>query len=515
MVDDVVAETRSGKIRGIRQNGVYAFKGIPYGASTGGINRFRPPQKREPWSGVRDAIDYGYRAPQCESSFALARPIHDLVTPTSAQSMSEDCLFLNLWTPNVRDAELRPVLVWLHGGAFTNGSGADPWTHGTNLAYAHDVVVITLNHRLGALGYLHLEGIAESDFAGSSLAGMFDIIAALRWIRDNIAEFGGDASNVTLFGQSGGGAKICTLMAMPTARGLFHKAIVQSGPALRMADRHDATITATAFLEELELRPERACELRDVPLERILAAQEIVTARAGMARFADRRRVGFNPPSGSADFPSGPFDQTAPALSADIPLLIGVTEHEMTIFFALESWLAELDDRGLRHRLAPFVDGQIDALVDGYRSLYSTVSAGDLFMTIIGHQGIALPSFAIADLKAAQNGAPVFAYLFRREAPVLNGCLRSGHVIEVPYVFRTVGDAPFLSDSSEDRQLGDKVSAAWAQFARTGRPGAAGMPKWPPYRGDERATMSLDLKCQVEADPFRSAREVWSHAGGL
>jgi para-nitrobenzyl esterase len=304
-------------------------------------------------------------------------------------------------------------------------------------------------------------------------------------------------------------------MAMPPARGLFHKAIVQSGPAQRMADRRDATATAMAFLDELHLRPEEAGELRRLPLERLLAAQEKVTARAGMATFAERRRRGFNPVSGVADFPSGPFDPTAPAQSADIPLLIGATEHEMAIFFALEPWLATLNESGLRERLSAFVGSRADALVDDYRRLYPAATAADLFIAIVGHQGITLPSFAIADLKAAQRGASVFAYVFLRESPALKGRLRSCHIVEVPYVFDTLADAPFVATSAEDTRLAKTVSSIWAGFARNGRPGARELPEWPPYSGSDRITMMLDIGSRLEKDPYRGVRQAWTRVGGI
>jgi len=515
MPDHVIAQTANGQLRGARIGGAHAFKGIQYGTPTGGAARFRPPQPVEPWTGIRGALDYGARSPQSEGSFPLAPQVGDLVTPLSAQPIGEDCLVLNLWTPALRDGGKRPVLVWLHGGAFITGSGADPWAHGVNFCQRQDVVVVTLNHRLGACGYLHLEDIPglDGDFAGAGLAGMFDIIAALAWIRDNIAEFGGDPGNVTLFGQSGGGGKVCVLMAMPKARGLFHKAIVQSGPALKMAERQDGTDTATAFLAELGLRPEQAEELRKLPLERLMAAQQKVIARAGMASFADRRRVGFNPVSGLPDFPAGPFEPEAPALSADIPLLIGTNKDEMTIFFAMEPWLASLDDRQLGTRLQPYVGALSATLAREYRRLYPAAPAGELFVTIIGDFGITLPSFQIADRKAAQKAAPVYGYLFQRESPALQGRLRSCHIVEIPYVFDTLEDAAFIDRTAADAKLSRTVSAIWAEFARSGKPAAPGLPAWPAYAGEERATMLLDLDCRVERDPYRQTRQAWAAAG--
>lgn len=512
MVDRAIVETRIGKVRGHAQGGVHAFLGIPYAAATTGAARFRPPQPVAPWAGIREALAYGPRAPQNDSAFGLAPEIGRLMTPAPPQPVGEDCLVLNLWTAGLRDGGRRPVLVWLHGGGFIAGSGADPWTHGARLAPRQDVVVVTLNHRLGALGYLHLEEVAGADFAGAGLAGMFDIVAALTWIRDNIAEFGGDPGNITLVGQSGGGAKVCTLMAMPRAQELFHKAVVQSGPALRMADGNDGTATALAFLEELQLRPEQAARLRDLPLPQLLLAQERVVARASLASFAERRRTGFNPVSGPADFPAGPFDGSAPPLAADIPLLIGVTRHEMSIFYALEPWLADLDDIELGRRLVPYVGTHTDALVREYRRLYPAATAGDLFIQIVGDQGIVLPSLRIADLKAAQAGAPVFTYLFLREAPALNGQLRSCHIMDVPYVFDTLADAPFAGRSPEDTRLAETMSTAWVEFARSGVPRARNLPEWRRYSEEDRSTMLLDAESRLVNDPFLDIRSAWTRA---
>jgi len=265
MTEHVVAKTTSGEIHGIREHGINVFKGIPYGGPVDGHRRFMPPTKPEPWTEVRDAFGYGLRAMQDDNSFALPAELLELFAGFEPLPMSENCLFLNIWTPGLSDGRKRPVMFWCHGGAFIAGSGSSPWYTGTNLAQKGDVVVVTINHRLGAFGYLHLEDLGGAEFASSGSAGMLDIIAALEWVRDNIASFGGDPGNVTIFGESGGGAKVSVLMAMPAAQGLFHKAIIQSGPAVQMASREDGTETVRQVLAELGLGAGQLPELRKIP----------------------------------------------------------------------------------------------------------------------------------------------------------------------------------------------------------------------------------------------------------
>src|SRR6185437_10144358 len=272
---EVIVETASGRVRGREERGVSVFKGIPYAAPPLGENRFRPPRKIEPWKGVRDALAYGDQAIQDDNVFSLPPDLLPIVPLSGVETISEDCLTLNVWTPGTlagTSGTKRPVLFWCHGGAFLVGSGSSPWYDGTNLCRLDDVVVVTFNHRLGALGYLHLADIAP-DFEGAGTAGMRDIVAALEWVRDNIAAFGGDPGNVTIFGESGGGAKVSVLLALPAAKGLFHKAVIQSGPAVQMATREDGTKTALQVLAELGLDEKEVAKLRSMPAEKILAAQ--------------------------------------------------------------------------------------------------------------------------------------------------------------------------------------------------------------------------------------------------
>src|SRR6202167_5232071 len=366
MAERVVVETNCGKIRGSAENGVNTFKGIPYAESPEGEGRFAAPRKLRAWTGVRDAFDFGNSGRQAENAFALPPAMLKLFAGRELPPMSENCLVLNVWTPAVNDGRKRPVLFWCHGGAFISGSGDSPWYDGANLCRKGDVVVMTINHRLGAFGYLHLGELGE-EFAASGNAGMLDIVAALQWVRDNIAAFGGDAGNVTIFGESGGGAKVSVLMAMPAAHGLFHKAIIQSGPAVQMASRDDASETARQLLAELNLDASKVSDLRKVPAAKLAQAQAAVLKKVSMMSFANRRRVGFNPVVDGKHLPAGPFEPTAPAISANVPLMIGTNKDEMNLFFAFAPWLDGLDEAAMRKRVQMFVGDQADRIIEPYR----------------------------------------------------------------------------------------------------------------------------------------------------
>jgi len=510
MPEQCVVETNCGKLRGSLENGINVFKGVPYAQPPEGDLRFRAPQKLKPWAGVRDAFKFGDRSMQDDNAFALPPALLKIIAGREMQPMSENCLVLNVWTPAVNDGRKRPVMFWCHGGAFIAGSGDSPWYDGTNLSRKGDLVVVTINHRLGAFGYLHLADLGGEEFSASGNAGMLDIVAALEWVRDNIAAFGGDAGNVTIFGESGGGAKVSVLMAMPAAHGLFHKAIIQSGPAVEMASRGDAGETASKLLAELNLNPGDVGKLRQIPATDLARAQAAVLKKVSMMSFANRRRVGFNPVVDRNILPGGPFAPTAPAISANVPLMIGTNKDEMNLFFGFAPWLDGLDEAAMRQRVAMFVGDRADRIVEAYRRARPNDSMRDLVLAITTDQAMRIPSLVTADRKVAQHAAPVFVYLFTWETPVLDGRLKSPHALEIPFVFDTVQTSVGLTGDSPTRfALSEKMSRAWLAFARTANPNHEGIPNWPQYSPETRPTMMFNDRCKVENDPYRAERLAW------
>jgi para-nitrobenzyl esterase len=410
------------------------------------------------------------------------------------EAMGEDCLVLNVWTPGVRGTHKRPVMVWLHGGGYTSGSGGFICYDGARLAGRHDVVAITVNHRLSVLGYLYLAGFGAGQYSQASNLGNLDIIRALEWVRDNIAAFGGDPANVTIFGQSGGGGKVSSLMAMPAAHGLFHRAIVESGASVRGLTVEAAERTAEMFLTRLNLKRSQLDELRRLPFEKLLAVTE---ASAGpplmLAPVVDGRSL-----------PVNPFDPVAPAISANVPLLIGTVETEVTFF--PRQILDPIDDASLHAHVKQVLrqanDAEVDQVIAAYRAGRPGASNTDLYLIIASDATFRAGVLTEADRKAAQGGAPVYQYYFTWRSPVRGGKLRSFHTVEIPFVFDNVDACHSMVGSGEDRYaLARKVSGAWVAFARIGNPNHPDLGGWKPYDTERRATMILNDQCKLVDDP--------------
>jgi para-nitrobenzyl esterase len=499
-----VVETTAGKVRGTSSNGIHSFKGIPYGASTAGANRFMAPVKPKAWSGVRDATRYGHQAPQNMHFTDVLAPQAD-----PSEGFDEDCLVLNVWTPGLNDGRKRPVMFWIHGGGFAQESGSWPWLDGTALARRGDVVVVTINHRLNIFGYLHLADIGGEKYAASGNAGMLDLVAGLQWVRDNIAQFGGDPSNVMIFGESGGGAKVCTLLAMPAAKGLFHRAAIQSGSWLRCTPREEAAATAKAVLAELGVSASNVDEIQNVPVQKLLSLKT-----GAMVPLPPRRgalRMGFSPVVDGEILPTHPFDPVATPLAADIPLLVGCTRQEATLFYLRDESVFTLDEPGMRARVSEMLEEPFASrAIETYRQANPGATPSDLFLLIASDRLVRRDTIRLTERKSAQGKAPVYAYLFTWNSPALGGRLRAPHTVEIPFVFDNTDIPAVMTKSPTAKALAAQTSSAWIAFARTGNPNYAGLPHWPAYTMAERATMTFDTTCRVVNDPGSVERQFWA-----
>lgn len=482
-----IVETTSGRIRGLRESRTFAFKGVPYGASTAGERRFRLPIKPEGWTGIRDTVEIGPRSPQYQNAV-----IHEFGVMNPTEPSSEDCLVLNVWSSRLDAADKRPVMVWLHGGGYSAASGGWDCYNGANLADRHDVVVVTVNHRLNLFGYLHLAQTGHPRFEETSNLGMLDIVLALQWVRDNIERFGGDPANVTVFGQSGGAGKVSTLLGMPAAKGLFHKAIVQSGAAVRSMTPDAAKRTAERFLAAFELTPATAEKILEVPYYDLRNA----LGRGGYA---------FSPVVDGATLPDHVFDPRASAISAEVPLMIGSTETEVTWGTSMQ--YDPLEGRALRDHVKAALgcsDAAADEAIALYRANRPDASGLDLYLILASDAGGARTGTDTqAERKAALRAAPVYKYYFEWYTPVRHGRLRCMHCLDIPFVFDNLEIArAIIGDPAAAQPAANQMAGAWAAFARSGDPNHRGIPAWPAFDSTDKGTMRLNLESRAENDPY-------------
>jgi para-nitrobenzyl esterase len=505
---DPVVEIISGKIKGYSVDGPAGFKGVPYGATTAGANRFMAPKKPEAWADVRDATQWAGHAPQAFFGQRRAEVVK-LAPPPDPVPVSEDCLTLNVWTPGL-DGK-RPVMVWYHGGAFSYGSANTPRTDGTRLARRGDVVVVTVNHRLNIFGFLDLAELGGEDFAHSGNAGVLDLVASLEWVRDNIARFGGDPGNVTIFGQSGGGGKVSALLAMPAAKGLFHRAVVMSGAGIRMAEHERSTKLADAVLGILGLTPKELGKLQTVPIKDMIAAIQPAQEKLGPAPYRLLDRYGFGPVVEGHDLPHNPFDPQATEISIDIPVMVGGTKDENALFLAPDDavWNRTLSEAELKTRVAKVAGGETDAVIDLYRRMHPGMNPSELLIEITTDSNFWVRSVLLAERKSQTAKAPTFVYSFNWQTSVLDGKLMSPHAIDVPFVFETTDVGGITGNLPEARDLAAVEAATWAAFARAGVPDNAAIPHWPAYDADTRATMMIDTRWTLANDPQPEARLIW------
>jgi len=506
--EDAIAETATGKVRGYIRNGIYTYKGIPYGETTAGRVRFQPAQKAKPWTGVRSSMQYGRVCPQgLRGSWNNDEESWLFCYDDGVQG--EDCLRVNLWTPGINDHKKRPVMVWLHGGGFVSGSSQEHRSYdGERLSRRGDVVVVSLNHRLGPLGYLNLAAYGEK-YASSAHLGMLDIIVALEWVRDNIANFGGDPGNVTIFGQSGGGGKVGTLMAMPAAQGLFHRAIVQSGSFLRAVLPERSAILTKAMLDELNLSPSQLGQLQDVPLQKLIEAGDAALLKTHphgplvWSRVADQ--LGWGPVVDGKLLPQHPFDPTAPAISAQVPMLIGTTLNEFTTSLNHPENEA-MTEAEVSKRLDAMYGNNPEHIIEVFRASHPGAKPFDIFslaMTAQVRQGAVIQ----AGLKTVQ-GTPAFLYWFTWKTSVLDGRPRSIHCCDLPFCFdNTDRNENLTGGGPGPRALAANVSEAWIHFARSGNPNHSGLPNWPAFSAESCPTMMFDTQCKLRYNPDNEERQ--------
>jgi para-nitrobenzyl esterase len=508
-----IAKTAYGQVRGYVNEGVNVFKGIPYGAPTSGANRFMPPRPPQPWTGVRDALDYGPSTPQSDPT-AQRRPsaTSALIGELSDRPESEDCLVLNVWTRGLADGGKRPVMFWIHGGGFQAGSGSSPGYDGTNLCKRGDVVVVTINHRLNIMGFLYLGELGGEEFANTGNVGMLDIVQALKWVRENIENFGGDPNRVMIFGESGGGRKVGTLLGMPDAKGLFHSAVIQSGPSIKNITREDATFAARAVLDELQIPHNEFRKLQEVPLDKLMPAY----FRASAKHRFNHTTTGFAPVVDGRVLPQHIFHPTASPVMPEVPLIVGTNRTELTLQMVGDTEAFKLDEEGLKRRAAEVFGDKAESLIATYRRAEPKASPSELFFLLVSDLRYCAPLMKIAERRAALGGAPVYHYYFTWQTPVLGGRLMSPHALEIAFVFdNTERSARFTGGGPRPAALADKMSDAWIAFARTGSPDTPKLPKWTPYDAKTRATMVFDDRSEVVSDPAKERRIAMQEFMGL
>lgn len=495
-----IVSVSSGKLQGFIHRGIATYRGVPYAHAA----RFMPPEAVAPWDGIRTALTYGFVCQQADVT--QVDDLREFMLPHRYGFPNDDCQNLNIWTPGIADGKRRPVMLWIHGGGFTNGSSIEQVDYeGENLSRKGDVVVVSVNHRLNVTGYLDLSAYG-SKYRYSGDVGIMDLVAALTWVHDNIAQFGGDPANVTIFGQSGGGGKVTTLLATPAAKGLFHKAIVESGSirgmGMTLTDPKVSRRVAELTLKNLGIGAGEVDRLQSLPYRELNEAADKALKTVGqevgsMGLFGNG--LSWAPVLDGDYIPAQPMDTVAPAQSRDIPLLVGttLTEFPLADFTPRTRGSKDWSHEQLQAYLTEKYGERAAAVESAYRAAYPKMPAGEwLYVDAVFRPG----AIATANLKSDQHGAPVYTYLFSWQTPVMDNVLHFSHCLEIPFVFDNVALVDQVTGGGPAAlALEDKVSSAWINFARSGDPNAAGLPHWPAYTRENGATMILDEHSEVRA----------------
>lgn len=496
-----IVETGLGKVQGFEKDGVRVFRGLPFAKPPVGELRFRAPEKPAPWAGVRDATNYGPVSHQPPLMLA-ALPGMDV------GEQSEDCLYLNVYVPaGASDASPKPVMVWIHGGAFVIGAGSQSIYDGCKLARRGDAVIVTINYRLGALGFLDL---GQPELAAPN-AGLLDQIAALEWVRDHIGAFGGDAGNVTIFGESAGGMSVGTLLGCPAAHGLFHKAIPQSGSCQAIhADRESSTAITAAVLSGLGMATPNVRELREVPIDKLKQVQQNVSFQ--LLALGGTQLLPFQPVVDGHVLPRHPLDEIREGISRDVRVLVGSTRDEWKLFGFMDPQVRQLDGDKIAERIQqrlPHADGA--KIAAGYRRARPELDWPAIWIAIETDRIFRIPAIRVAEAQRAHQ-PDVFMYLYTWESPGFGGLLGACHAIEIPFLFGCLdlpGADKFIGSGPDAERLAERTMDAWLSFARSGDPSSDSLGAWPRYDASRRGTMELGARCGVLDDPAGAERALW------
>ncbi|WP_284037203.1 carboxylesterase/lipase family protein [Neobacillus sp. 114] len=489
-MSNTIVESVYGKLQGEQIDGVYSWKGIPFAKPPVGPLRFRAPELPDSWEGVRDATSFSPVAAQTQKEIME-------FFGNDVSNVSEDCLYLNVWSPGADDKK-RPVMVWIHGGAYVTGSGSGHWYDGASFATKGDVVVVTINYRLGVFGFLHLGEIGGEEYATSGNCGILDQVAALHWVQENIAAFGGDPNNVTIFGESAGAMSVGVLLGFPSAQGLFQKAILQSGAAANVHPPATATKVAGAILAALQIEASNLSKLEELPVEQLLQAADVLPS------------MSLGPVIDGVSLPKHPQLAIAEGSAKDIPVLIGTNKDEFNIFSVFDPEWKDADEA----KVKAIFEKTFGPLVPLIANFNPEPLSQDLFNKLLTIHIFTYPAQKLAELQGNQ-GAPVWMYRFDWETPVFDGALKATHALEIPFVWNTL-DKPnttnFTGTSPERQQVADQMHQAWINFARNGNPNTDALPSWPKYDLNFRPTMIFNLESAVVNDPNRAERMIWEQA---